>query len=251
MFRTVVIRTFVLVLSIVAVQGAFATIIATETQSSLPITDDFESYSAGRFDAPSGINGGTAGESFDGQTVDDGSGFDVVTGSPSNPLTVATATLENLYISTPSTGGQVIAGSTPTGNDEGGIGIGEGAVTFLFDSDHTEMGIRIAGNSISGQVTFQFFNRTGGSVGSTTVTTTLDNPDVTLVSESGAFAGVTITNTDPAGVGYDDLRVGEAAPPEPEEPTIPVPTLSAWATYLLVASLALFGWLAVRRRLTL
>jgi len=231
-------RLILFALGLILAPSIHAAINWTATQSSLAITDDFESYSPGPISAPMAILGGTTGESFVGQSVATGTGFDVVTGTPSNPLTVAASSGEaEIYIYGDNTLVGMIPGQLPDG-------IGEGAVSFVFDEDHTEMGIAVLGAQGSGgAIDFQFFDRTGASVGTASIPNPADG-DYTLTSDGAAFAGVTISNTDPGGVTYDDLRIGEGAPPTP---ATPVPTLSTWAIYLLVAMVGLLGWFGVRR----
>jgi hypothetical protein len=164
--------------------------------------------------------------------------FDVVTGTPNNPLTVASSTGElQIFFSGSNTLVPVVPGGQPDG-------IGEGALSLLFDGDHTEFGLTILGNSISGEVTFQFFDRTGASVGTETVVTTSVNPDFTLSSDAGAFAGVTITNTDPAGVTYDNFRLGDVVQ---TGPATPVPALSPWSLFILVFVIFLLSLVYFRR----
>jgi len=221
-------------------QNLWAAINWSETVSSLPVVEDFESYPVGTINGTLVINGGVAGETFLGQSVSTASGWDVVTGTPSDPLTIAASTDEiQVY--------PYVRANSLLGLSGGTIGLG--SVSFLFDNDHTELGLAILGAN-QGDVTFQFFDRTGASIGTAVVNLTVTHSDFTLTSDAGSFAGVTITNNDLAGITFDDLRMAAGtppAPPQPVGPPVPVPTLSQWALILLVMLLGVMVFVSRRR----
>jgi len=220
---------FAVLVSCLFAQNLWAAINWSETVSAEPIVEDFESYTAGNIDGTFDINVGTAGETFLGQSVSEASGWDIVSGTPTNPLTIAASTDEIQVYSY--TRGLSVIGLT------GGT-VGLGAVSILFDNDHSELGLAILGAN-QGDVTFQFFDRAGASVDTAVVTTTVFDSDFTLISDAGNFAGVTITNNDGAGVTFDDLRLGQGVAPQPSAPAVPVPTLSQWALIMLSMLLGL------------
>jgi hypothetical protein len=229
---------FAVLVSCLFAQNLWAAINWSETVSTNAISEDFEAYPVGKVDGTLSINVGTAGEVFLGQSVSEASGWDVVSGTPTNPLTIAVSTDEIQVYS-------YVRDNSLMGLTGGTIGLG--ALSFLFDLDHTELGLAILGAN-QGDVTFQFFDRTGASVGTAVVTLTVLHSDFTLTSDAGSFAGVTITNNDGAGITYDDLRLGEGAVVQPSAPALPIPTLSQWALILLSMLLVLMVF-ANRRRL--
>lgn len=216
-------------------QNLMAAINWSETVSGLPIAEDFEAYSLGNVSGVLDINVGVVGETFEGQTVDTATGWDVVSGTPNDPLAIAPST-DQIQVYSYSRGNSALGLTSGT--------VGLGAVSVLFDSDHSEFGLAILGAN-QGDVTFQFFDRTGASVGTAVVNLTVTDSDFTLTSDGPPFAGVTITNTDLAGITYDDFRVGQAVPSAP--PT-PVPTLSQWMLIFLAFTLAAIGYFRFRRR---
>jgi hypothetical protein len=230
---------FAVLVSLFFSQSLLAAINWSETVSANAIVEDFESYVPGNVDGTLSINVGTAGEAFVGQSVSEASGWDVVSGTPVDPLTIA-ATTDEVQVFPYSRANSLLGLSGGT--------VGIGSVSFQFDSDHSELGLAILGAD-QGDATFQFFDRTGASVGTAVVTLTVTDSDFTLTSDAGSFAGVTITNNDGAGITYDDLRLDAGNPPEPSSPSVPVPTLSQWAILLLSVLLALIGLASIRHRI--
>lgn len=232
---------FAILVSFFCSQNLWAAINWSETVSTSAIAEDFEAYPLGNVDGTLSINVGTAGEVFLGQSVSEASGWDVVSGTPTNPLTIAAST-DEIQVYPYFSFSKSVLGLT------GGT-VGLGSVSFLFDLDHSELGLAILGAN-QGDVTFQFFDRTGASIGTAVVALTVTNSNFTLTSDAGSFAGVTITNNDPAGITFDDLRLGEGAvvPPAPSTPALPVPTLSQWAILLLSVLFGLIGLAGIRHR---
>lgn len=232
---------FAILVSFFCSQNLWAAFNWSETVSTYAISEDFEAYTPGNIDGTLNINVGTVGEVFVGQTVSEASGWDVVSGTPTDPLAIAPSTDEIQIF--PYNRGNSTLGLI-------GTTIGVGAVSILFDLNHTEIGLAILGAN-QGDVTFQFFDRTGTSVGTAVVTTILQDSDYTITSDAGAFAGVTITNNDAAGVTFDELRLDPGTPdvvPPPTAPALPVPTLSQWAILLLSVLFGLIGLAGIRHR---
>lgn len=219
-------------------QGSLAAISWSESESAYPIAEDFESYPAGLVTGILDINIGAASEIFVGQSVSIVGQHDVVTGVPTNPLTLEPSTDEiEIY---PYQSGQVVtAGNT--------VYFSHGAISILFDVNYTEFGMDVVGVDGNSELTLQFFDRTGASVGTAVAPMTSD-ASFTFTSDSSAFAGVTITQNDGAGIGYDALRVGGESPDVPIGPPVDVPTLSDWALLLLTTLIGLAGILGVRGR---
>lgn len=157
-------------------------------------------------------SGAYYGERFDGQTLSVVGGFDVLSGSPlSGPgltLLPNDAILDNVGIL--SYGGS----NTVYGNLNNQIG--EGAVSVLLDYGSDLFALDIVGAD-AGQFLAQFFDFNGNVIGS-----------ITQTAVSGHFGfrttggdliwGVSLTNTDPAGIAYDNVSFTDTpgnAVPEP------------------------------------
>jgi hypothetical protein len=178
------------------------------------VTNTVNSFDALPTGAAAGLlsqTGATYGERFAGQTLSTAGGFDALTGSPTASLTLlANATLlDNIGISPfGAVGNQVIYG------DLGG-NIGEGALSILLAADTDVFGLEVIGVD-SGSFTLQFFNTSGALIGTSTQIATAS---FFGFSTNGGdhIRAVSITNTDPAGIGFDNVRfdAGTVAVPEP------------------------------------
>jgi hypothetical protein len=147
-------------------------------------------------------------ESFAGQTVSGGSGssFETVSGVPINPLTLLVpAAQDGVYI----TLGRLAGLAQGLGFDD----IGEGLMSLLFTLDQSTMGFSLVGGN-GGSCTLDFFARDGSLIDSVAVTN-LSNLDYTFTSAGTLFAGISISNTDPAGIAIDNLRISSVVAPLP------------------------------------
>ena len=142
-------------------------------------------------------------ERFAGQTQDDNGAFDALLGTPTDPLTLAVGDMdENLEVF--ARGTHVMTGLGPLGYPSPEA-IGEGAFAVLFDFDQSELAFDLVGGN-GGDATVSFFKRDG---------TLIDNVILGgLGEESYGFrrvgdladiAGITVVNTDPAGVALDNV----------------------------------------------
>jgi hypothetical protein len=179
-----------------------AAITVADSASSLPVVEDFP----GHYEV-SGIHNipglGAAGESFDGQTVSEVDGWEVVTGLPTSPCVLLVPGLhDGLYVYQ----NELQGVANGTANED----IGEGAVSFWFGEDHFEMGLDVAKMN-NGIVTLQFFTREGVPFESVTVSHEGSRSLTFLAEGDTAFACVSITNRDNAGVSYDNLRLSNPA----------------------------------------
>jgi hypothetical protein len=100
-----------------------------------------------------------------------------------------------------------------------GSGMG-GSISVLFDVDQTQFGMSYFGyedTTRSASIWFDFYARDGEHLGHAAYTPSVVTPttpiDLRILVSAGAFAGLTITNSDPFGVGYDDFRFLAPAPP--------------------------------------
>jgi len=185
-------------------------------------TDNLESYAAGNNDSILVGAGVKYGERFSGQTLSFSGDFDVLTGTPSNPVTLLAGSPNlNLYdLAYGPPGNQVLTGLGPKGNPNGDA-IGEGAVSVLFSADQTQVGFEVVGSN-GGNGLVQFFRRDGSLIGSITVGLT-DSVFAFQTTGGDQIAGISLTNDDPAGIGYDNFRYdfgGAVATPEPASLTL-------------------------------
>ena len=172
------------------------------------ITHDFSASATGQVSGLINQTGATYGELFTGQTLSTVGGFDSLTGTPDAGL--------NLEANAVATDNIVVLFDSPSGSnviygDLGGA-IGEGALSIRFDSVISLFGFDIVGEN-GGQFTIAFFGNDGSSLGS--ITQTASNSFFGFSVASGPLiAGVSITNTDPAGIGYDNITFNTASVPE-------------------------------------
>ncbi|UCH84912.1 MAG: hypothetical protein JSW50_04280, partial [Candidatus Latescibacterota bacterium] len=146
-------------------------------------------------------------ERFVGQTLTNNGNFDILSGTPSDPLSLQVgAANHNVGVAeAPSCGPtQILAGWGPPGYPDFSGG-GEGCFAVLFDFDQSEFGFRICGGN-GGTATINFFQRNGSLIDQIVVTNLSDQ--VYAFRRLGGvndIAGISIHNDDPGGVGFDDL----------------------------------------------
>jgi hypothetical protein len=168
-------------------------------------TIDFEGLAPGtNYDSVLNFGGVKIGERFAGQTLSSSGNSDVLGGTPSSPLNViAGATGKNVTIFD-FFGTNVLAGLGPTGFPNFNA-IGEGAIAILFDNDQSAFGFESVGGNL-GDANFDFFARDGSLIGSLTPTGL--GTDLFGFSREGGvndIAGISIWNTDQAGIGFDNI----------------------------------------------
>jgi hypothetical protein len=151
--------------------------------------------------------GASFAERFVGQTLSYSGDHDVLSGTPSNPL--------SLQVGDPDQNINVVSSADcGTDNVMDGLGhlgypsvsaIGEGSFAVLFDFDQSEFGFVLCGGD-GGTATVDFFRRDGSLIDRIVLGG--------LASQTYAFsraggihdiAGISVYNDDPAGVGFDDL----------------------------------------------
>ncbi|MHC4416111.1 MAG: hypothetical protein ACYS0G_12590 [Planctomycetota bacterium] len=184
-------------------------------------TTDVEDFDALAGGLPPGTNydgiiagaGISFAERFVGQILSFNGDFDVVMGNPSGPLA--------LQVGDPNENLNVLFDLDIFSNVLNGLGplgypdidaIGEGAVAILLAIDHFELGIDVTGVGDVGDVTFDFFRRDGSFIDSLSFDP-VSNGSFAFRRDGNTedIAGVVITNTDPAGLGYDDVRYNAPA----------------------------------------
>ncbi len=151
-------------------------------------------------------SGNTAiGERFVGQTVVANGDFDTLVGAPGAPLKLTVgAAGQNLNVFTNGSS-QVLTGLGTLGFPDFSA-IGEGAFAVLFDFDQSQFGFQLVGGN-GGNGFVSFFRRNGTLIDSLTIANLAD--DFYGFSREGGLkdiAGVSISNDDLAGVGFDNLK---------------------------------------------
>lgn len=156
-------------------------------------------------------------ERFAGQSVSSSSDFDVISGSPSNPLQLEAATAgQNLDVFDYS--GNVLAGLGPIGFPEIDA-IGEGSIAIYFPMAQSKVKLSLVGGN-GGSATLSFY-RSDGSLIDDVVVSDLGELSYGFgtFDESFTIAGILIQTTDASGIGVSNICYDEA------------PTSARWATW--------------------
>jgi hypothetical protein len=171
---------------------------------------DFEGLAGGgapgtNYDNILNFSGVLIGERFAGQVLGVSGNSDTLSGNPTAALSVvAGAAGQNLNIFTRPPDGNVLTGLGPLGFPQFDA-IGEGAVAILFDNDQSEFGFQSVGGDL-GEAFFSFFQRDGTLIDELNPMG-LGTDFFGFQREGGVndIAGISIWNTDPAGIGFDDI----------------------------------------------
>lgn len=200
-------KTLIAIAATIAVTSANAAIVADNTISGT-ITNDFNSLGIGNVAGFITQTGATYGESFLGQTLGNVGGFDTLSGTPSASLTLqANANLNDNI-------GLLFYGTSNVIYGDLGGQIGEGALSILFGTTTNILGFDIVGTD-GGQFTVDFFGTSGNLLGSITAGAT-DSFFGFRATAGEEIAGVSITHTDPFGIGYDNFTFNRSTSvPEP------------------------------------
>jgi hypothetical protein len=208
-----------------------------------PARFSFESVAGGvapgtNYDGLLNFGGVLIGERFAGQVLGASGNSDTLSGSPSGPLTVEPGLAGENTVVFANSGSQVLAGLGPLGFPAFDA-IGEGAVAILFDNDQSSFGFRSVGGNL-GSATFDFFRRDGSLI-DTLMPTGLGVNEFGFLRDGGVrdIAGISIWNTDPAGIAFDDIIFDV---PGNDVGAIPLPA----AGWLLIGGVGALA--ALRRR---
>ena len=168
------------------------------------------------------VNGARFGERFAGQFLGRGApgsnieDFDVLSGTPSSPLTILPGKPnENITILRSNSRhiGVGLYGESWVGYPQGASG-GEGAVSIYFDQDQMGFGFRVQASYgrnfyTMGQVIISCFDTSGAALGTVVFDSfkwdALHSIAVTRTNAAKDIRGCSIENTDPKGVLYDDF----------------------------------------------
>lgn len=152
------------------------------------------------------------GERLVGQTTTPSGVYEIVSGTPSLPLTmdgsVPLTTGVSVFTGQPANELDMAPEGTagwPSANS-----LGEGSFTVLYELDQKTVGLSIGYANLANQAQALFYDRTGRLIGSLVVahppTSTGEVPVAFSVKSGPWIAAMTVNNTDGGGLGYDDLR---------------------------------------------
>lgn len=204
-------RSVVLVFSI-CVAGASHAAVVSDNSIAGDTVNTFEGLSTGSVTGTISQPGATYGEAFAGQTVSTAT-FDTLFGLPSAPLTLTTAPVANNNIGVLNLNGtNVIYGDVNGGR-------GEGALSILFDVGTDIFGFDVVGSN-AGSLTVEVFGEDGSVLGNITQTAT--NSFFGFRSSEMDIFGVSITNDDSFGLGYDNVIFNTSVAPIPLPAALPL-----------------------------
>ena len=90
---------------------------------------------------------------------------------------------------------------------------GEGSVAVLFPSPQSQFKFDIVGSDGGGSATLNFFREDGSSIGSIVITPTDQTYGFRHTGGIREITGFSIHNTDPGGIGYDNICYGAPQAP--------------------------------------
>lgn len=178
------------------------------------VVNDFEALPVGKVAGLISQTGATYGERFAGQALSTVGGFDSLSGAPTVLLTL----LANPVIA--DNIGIFLGSSKIIYGDLGGL-LGEGALSIRLSAGTDVFGVRITGSD-GGPFTANFFG-SEGSLLATIAQATLRMASFFGFRTTGGdrIFGVSLTNTDPDGLAYDDVTFNQLAIPEPAPLAMP------------------------------
>ena len=189
------------------------------------VTNNFNALAVGSVSGVINQTGATYGERFAGQTLSTAGGFDSLSGTPTSLTLLSNATVANNI-------GIYSIGSNGIYGDLNGA-IGEGALSILLSSGTDVFGFDIFGAD-NGQFAAAFFAADGSLIGSISQTATNSFFGFRATGADQIW-GISLTNTDSAGIAYDNVTFNQAARvPEPGS--------------IALLGLGLLGGALVRRR---
>ncbi len=157
------------------------------------------------YDTPVISNGVGASERFVGQTLSDFGGNDKLSDSVTGPLTLASGVSgQNVDIFHYGSS-NIIVGLGPVGYPEFDA-LGEGSIAFLFSTDQSQFGFGVFGAN-QGNVTLDFWRANGTLIQSVVINGVNDTYyGFEREGDVHDIRGVSIWNTDAAGIGYNKIK---------------------------------------------
>jgi hypothetical protein len=143
------------------------------------------------------------GERFQGQTLGNAGDFDVVSGTPSDPLTPQAGSAgQNLNIFTYVS--NVLVGLGHIGFPDIDA-IGEGSIALYFPAPQRRVGLQLVGGN-GGSATLDFYRADGSLIDSIVLTGLGEfRYGFETADATNSIAGILIQSTDASGVGLDDV----------------------------------------------
>jgi hypothetical protein len=214
--RRLALSVFVLAMANVAVFADPITLVpyASVTGTSMVTFEEIAGAGSGtNFDNVLVSGGLSFAERFAGQTRTSSGDFDVLSGSPTNPLTLQTGAANQNVDVVIVTGTNVVTGLGPNGFPNGAA-IGEGSLAVLFPIDQSSFGFEVVA-AAGGTATVDLFRRNGTLIQQLTLSA-LANQGYGFSRDAGIqdIAGFSIFNNDATGIGLDDIKY-QTAVPEP------------------------------------
>lgn len=200
MHRTI--QAAALVATVLAVP-ARAQLVVTSQTAPIAIAEDFQGFSDGEIAGILTIPGARLAEDCVGQTTtEQPSGFEITTGNPTNPPTLAAPPAhDGVFVNVHLGAGRVMGMADGTTLDD----LGEGSITILYDVAQQQVGMRTIGTNGAATATFRAFASNGSQIGQAIVSSSPDR-DLTITSNGAAIKALTFTNTDLLGLALDELR---------------------------------------------
>lgn len=190
------------------------------------------------------------GERFSGQGLGASGDADLLSGTPTGPLSLLSGALGQNLMKVPYGGGDTLAGLGWQGVVDGVAldeAIGEGAISILFDGDQSKVGFNVDGWDGGGSLFVQFFDINGKSLRLFEIADLSSGTALGFAAMNNQeqiaplIAGMSIWNTDPGGLGISGLTYDVDARRGPGG-NVPEPSA------LLLAGLGLAAVVARRRR---
>lgn len=213
--RRIWISLLTLAAGFVFVTGVSGAIIVDQTITGSAI-NTFDGIGTGNADGLLAQSGAQYGERFSGQVLSTSGDFDVLTATPSSPLTLLSGEAGlNLLLALIDTS-VLLTGCGPAICPNFNAG-GEGAVSILLDSPTDVFGFNVVGTE-GGTANVAFFGASGALLASFALDNLTDSFFGFRDTSGSTIAGVSVTNNDPGGIGFDNVtfNIGLGQPiPEP------------------------------------
>ena len=157
------------------------------------------------------MDGASFGEHFAGQALEPQGDHDQVAGFPMPPLRLLSGGPGRNLSVVHMTGNNVLNGYGMAGFPKRSAQ-GEGAIAVMFDEDQPALSFQLRGGE-AGQAQVLFLRRDGSPIATMDLTPTGEHAiGFERAEQQADIAGFVLTNTDPQGLAFDNLRFGR--PPD-------------------------------------